>query len=92
MVEVCSAWLLDHSMRSTTARKDGVAVPRMWLRMQGAPPFRGPLHPVRGRLELDEPKEGHPSVYHQTPVQVITVQGEAVEAITYVVQPAATAL
>ena len=33
-------------------------------------------------------KEGHLNVYHQTPVQVITVQGEAVEAITYVVQPA----
>ena len=37
---------------------------------------------------MDNRKEGHPKVYRQTPVCAITVEGEVVEAITYVVQPA----
>ena len=89
MVEVCSAWLLDHSMRfhyRSKGRGGGAADVVQDARGTAVP---GALFTLSEEgWNLMNRKEGHPNVYHQTPVQVITAQGEAVEAVTYVVQPA----
>ena len=88
MVEVGPAWLLDHSLRfhyRSKGRGGGAADVVEDSRGTAVP---GALFSLseEGWKWMNR-KEGHPKVYRQTPVHVITVGGEVVEAITYVVQP-----
>lgn len=88
MVELGPAWLLDHSLRfhyHSKGRGGGAADVVEDSRGTAVP---GALFSLseEGWKWMDR-KEGHPKVYRQTPVRVITVEGEVVEAITYVVQP-----
>ena len=88
MVELGPAWLLDHSLRfhyRSKGRGGGAADVVEDSRGTAVP---GALFSLseEGWKWMDR-KEGHPNVYRQTPVRVITLEGEVVEAITYVVQP-----
>ena len=88
MVELGPAWLLDHSLRfhyRSTGRGGGAADVVRDSRGTAVP---GALFSLSEEgWEWMNRKEGHPKVYRQTPVRAITVEGEVVEAITYVVQP-----
>lgn len=83
---VGSAWLLDHSMRfhyHSTGRKGGAA--------DVVEDAKGTVVPgavfslTDDGWDLMDKKEGRPRYYQRVPVQVVTVEGSVLNAITYTV-------
>ena len=85
---VGSAWLLDHSMRfhyRSTGRKGGAADVVADGKGTAVP---GAIFSLSDKgWELMDKKEGHPRYYQRVPVQVVTVDGRVINAITYTVTP-----